>query len=108
MPTWAVQQITRLGGLVEDICEHGVGHPNKEYLKQHKQQGCGIHGCDGCCNGSKQHQHTQPLHNRTIKTIDKEASNCWRIDFTDGTHIFLWAEISGPWEVPELFISDES
>lgn len=48
-PEWAVKQIVRENGLVEDICEHGVGHPNKEYMKQHKNQSHGIHGCCGCC-----------------------------------------------------------
>jgi hypothetical protein len=51
-PEWAVKQVVRENGLVEDICEHGVGHPNKEWLEQHKNQGYGIHGCCGygCCS----------------------------------------------------------
>lgn len=44
-----MDQITRETGLVEDVCEHGVGHPNLEYLKSHKGAN-GIHGCDGCCS----------------------------------------------------------
>ena len=51
-PDWAVRQIVRVHGLVEDICEHGVGHPNIEWLKFHDPDGSkrfGIHGCDGCC-----------------------------------------------------------
>lgn len=47
-PKWAVQQVIRETGLVEDICEHGCGHPNREYLSTHKNAN-GIHGCDGCC-----------------------------------------------------------
>jgi hypothetical protein len=46
-PSWAVDQLIRENGVVEDICEHGVGHPNLEYLKDNP--GRGIHGCDGCC-----------------------------------------------------------
>ena len=51
-PDWAVQQIVRSSGLVEDVCAHGVGHPNEAWLKIHDPDGklgLGIHGCDGCC-----------------------------------------------------------
>ena len=47
-PFWAAYQIVRGNGIVEDICEHGVGHPNLEYLKEHPKDG--IHGYDGCCS----------------------------------------------------------
>lgn len=52
MPNWAVDQVVRISGLVEDICEHGIGHPNREFLDKHPEmakKGYGIHGCDGCC-----------------------------------------------------------
>ena len=55
-PKWAVQQIVRLSGLVEDVCKHGVGHPNKKFLDLHpkmRENGYGIHGCDGCCHEKK-------------------------------------------------------
>ena len=51
-PAWAVNQIVRETGLVEDVCEHGVGHPNREWLRVHDPDGSkmlGVHGCDGCC-----------------------------------------------------------
>lgn len=51
-PSWAVGQTQRNTGLVEDICKHGVGHPNKEWLIKHDpdgKKGLGLHGCDGCC-----------------------------------------------------------
>lgn len=51
-PDWGVEQIVRASGLVEDICEHGIGHPNLEYIKKHDpdgELGLGIHGCDLCC-----------------------------------------------------------
>lgn len=47
-PDWAVKQIKRETGLIEDICKCGVGHPNLEFLKSHKKYS-GIHGCCGCC-----------------------------------------------------------
>ena len=52
-PDWAVQQLTRASGLVEDVCKHGSGHPNGAWLKKHDskgEKGMGIHGCDGCCS----------------------------------------------------------
>jgi hypothetical protein len=51
-PDWAVDQIVRSSGLVEDICEHGIGHPNVGWINTHDpdgEHGFGIHGCDGCC-----------------------------------------------------------
>ncbi|MGD9382116.1 MAG: hypothetical protein PVI03_06690 [Candidatus Thorarchaeota archaeon] len=49
-PKWAVQQVVRGSGLVEDVCKHGVGHPNKDWLAQHDPKGnLAIHGCCGCC-----------------------------------------------------------
>jgi len=55
---WAVQQIIRsdrYDKCVEDICKHGVGHPNKHWLAKQVAEHHGVHGCDGCCsNGGKQ------------------------------------------------------
>jgi len=51
-PDWAVQQVTRGSGLVEDVCKHGVGHPNSDWLARHDSKGhrgLALHGCDGCC-----------------------------------------------------------
>jgi hypothetical protein len=48
-PKWSEGQVVRTSGLVEDTCKHGVGHPNKDFLKGKKSQN-EIHGCDGCCN----------------------------------------------------------
>ena len=51
-PHWAVEQIIRGSGLVEDICEHGVGHPNRLWLQKNDPDNkmyMSTHGCDGCC-----------------------------------------------------------
>ncbi len=48
-PDWAIGQVRRESGLVEDTCEHGIGHPNLDWLTRHGKEGSGIHGCDGCC-----------------------------------------------------------
>lgn len=58
-PDWAVDQIIRGSGLVEDICEHGVGHPNKEWLAEHdldNRKSFAVHGCDGCCSRDTNYQ----------------------------------------------------
>lgn len=34
-------------GQWENVCPHGVGHPARESMKN---EGDGIHGCDGCCS----------------------------------------------------------
>jgi hypothetical protein len=52
-PKWAVKQLVRESGLVEDIDEYGCGHPNLEWLKEHDpdgKKGFGIHGCNGSCH----------------------------------------------------------
>ena len=55
-PKWAIKQIVRPrygdkgNHLVEDICKHGCGHPNKEWLKEFGEPVDEIHGCCGCCS----------------------------------------------------------
>ena len=56
-PDWAVRQLWRETGLLEDLCPHGVGHPNADFLKnppddKFKEEGWGIHGCcqESCCS----------------------------------------------------------
>jgi hypothetical protein len=37
-------------GIMERICEHGVGHPDPDDIKVRmgRDEAC-VHGCDGCC-----------------------------------------------------------
>lgn len=54
-PDWA-RPLIRETGLLEDVCIHGVGHPNQAWLDEHDPTGekCfGIHGCDGCCRSKE-------------------------------------------------------
>jgi hypothetical protein len=45
-------------GMMERICEHGIGHPDPDDIA-HKRRtygtkadaAWGVHGCDGCCSG---------------------------------------------------------
>lgn len=55
-PSWAVGQIVRASGLVEDIGPSGIGHPNRGWLKLHDptgELGFGIHACNGECCGEQ-------------------------------------------------------
>ncbi|MFH0986881.1 MAG: hypothetical protein V1911_02405 [Candidatus Micrarchaeota archaeon] len=55
-PKWAVNGMWRTSGLLEDICKHGIGHPNKDFLEKNpqlKKYRFDVHGCDGCCEGKK-------------------------------------------------------
>lgn len=39
-------------GLMERICNHGIGHPDPDGLHYWRDRGMeymGVHGCDGCC-----------------------------------------------------------
>jgi hypothetical protein len=35
-------------GLMERLCEHGVGHPDPDEINL-GLGGRAVHGCDGCC-----------------------------------------------------------
>ena len=51
-PDWAVDQIVRSSGLVENVCCHGVGHPHPVSVQEFEDRGihsAGVHGCDMCC-----------------------------------------------------------
>lgn len=48
-PKWAYAQLVRSTGLVEDLCKHGIGHPNKVWVEG-KDEHWKVHGCDGCCH----------------------------------------------------------
>lgn len=42
-------------GFAERFCEHGIGHSDPDSVAFYARQGSnghGIHGCDGCCNGT--------------------------------------------------------
>jgi hypothetical protein len=39
IPEWAVRQVVRESGLVENICIHGTGHPHENWLKIHDPDG---------------------------------------------------------------------
>lgn len=47
-PDWAIQQLQRSSGLIEDVCKHGIGHPNKQSVKE-MGDAWALHGCDRCC-----------------------------------------------------------
>lgn len=36
-------------GIMERICEHGVGHPDPDDYSVYNGVDDGVHGCDGCC-----------------------------------------------------------
>jgi len=43
-------------GVMERLCEHGIGHPDPDDLLisgpvEGRSQWASIHGCDGCCRG---------------------------------------------------------
>jgi hypothetical protein len=42
-------------GIMERICEHGIGHPDPDSIRYEWWSGkpdaaLGVHGCDGCCH----------------------------------------------------------
>ena len=52
---WKVE-LRRETGLVELVCEHGVGHPaygSVHWMKLNGHDSMGVHGCDGCCKSTE-------------------------------------------------------
>ena len=46
------QTIRRGSGLIENICEHGTGHPaaaSVHWARINGNESMGVHGCCGCC-----------------------------------------------------------
>ena len=56
---------------------------------------------------NKMNKNTKSIEGKTIKSIKKSSINCWRIEFTDGTKKCLWAEIDGPLNLGQLWISND-
>jgi len=50
-PMRSFAQAWRLGKM-ERICPHGVGHPDPDEYRLLSGEIDGVHGCDGCCEGS--------------------------------------------------------
>jgi len=52
-PDWAIGQDIGDDYALEDVCKHGVGHPNREYLEslldEDERRLMGVHTCCGCC-----------------------------------------------------------
>jgi hypothetical protein len=58
-PLAGCRQILRSSGLIEDQCQHGVGHPNPDsvaFFDWKGWKGYDVHGCDGCCVGETRGQ----------------------------------------------------
>lgn len=36
-------------GLMERVCEHGIGHPDPDDVELWLGAASGVHSCDGCC-----------------------------------------------------------
>ena len=43
---------------------------------------------------------------KTIKSVKKHSINAWVFKFTDGTQKVIWAEIDGPLNLGQLWVSD--
>ena len=56
---------------------------------------------------STMHKNTASMKGKTIKSIKRQAINCWRMNFTDGSRMFIWAEIDGPFNLGQLWLSDK-
>ena len=44
---------------------------------------------------------------KTIKSINTDSCNAWKITFTDGTEKMLWAENTEPYGLGDLYLDDD-
>ena len=51
-------------------------------------------------------KNTQSMNGKTIKNVKQQAINCWVFEFTDGTQKVVWAEIDGPMNLGQLWLTD--
>src|SRR5882757_11404985 len=61
-------------GLIERICVHGIGHSDPDSVAFYARQGAhglGVHGCDGCCNGT----YEEILYIQEIKYVVSSTQN---------------------------------
>jgi hypothetical protein len=77
-------------GLMERVCEHGVGHPDPDHMRWYRS--ChseieatteGIHGCDGCCWPPED---DSPITLSELwERLKTDASDLWQrwVDFTE-------------------------
>lgn len=55
-----------------------------------------------------QHKNTKELLNKTIKSVTKGATNCWNLNFTDGSSVSIWAELDGPLGLGQLWLDEKA
>lgn len=49
-------------------------------------------------------KNVKPLIGKTIASINTKSVNCWKIKFTDGGYIEVWAENDGPLHLPQIWL----
>lgn len=65
-------------GLIERLCEHGVGHPDPDSAawldRQHKHKPgtWSVHGCDGCC-GEPEEEPDIPAERKLLQSMIEEV-----------------------------------
>jgi len=95
MPDWAVRQVIRTSGLVENVCKHGVGHPHPASVKEFEDRGImsmGVHGCDGCCCNDN----TKPKDGDTMIALLQHRVKIIAINSNDTANVLLLPETSLP------------
>ena len=60
----STNQIYREDGRIEQLCEHGVGHPigHRNAKMCRKDSWIWVHGCDGCCNKFPEIEYYEETH----------------------------------------------
>ena len=58
-------------GIMERICDHGVGHPDPDEYRVLNGLDDGIHGCDGCCQDGTDEDYINYIHQHRIDQYEK-------------------------------------
>jgi hypothetical protein len=51
-------------------------------------------------------KNTKSFEGKTIKSVKQQAINAWVFEFADGTQRVIWAEIDGPMNLGQLWVTN--
>lgn len=61
--------------ITENVCLHGIGHPDPTTLKKGDR---GLHGCDGCCMVIEAYQNPEPVVAWALVSPEGNIVGLWR------------------------------
>lgn len=95
-------------GLVERICEHGVGHDDPDsvaYFHSIDEKWAGVHGCDGCCYDDKSEKTINTEKVSRLEVID-EAGRAYVKGLIYGTPVKVELSVQDNGRTLKIFVQE--